>query len=385
MAAWSAWTPLARSAPSPTPEPISGLSAQRAEAERGKIYWAGLAYSNWLDGLAEKSGSEFLQRPVFDRVTWMRLLACAASLALIAALTGWFLWFVRRRAGEIDSNQHQSWLALAAAAIRKPLALIVWVIGGFLASMPIVAGIASPTRRVELADGLTAILYAGRVIAILWLIFQTIRAIEKRMRHWAQQSGSVLNNVLVPVAGQTLRLAVPLLAVLLLLPLLTLTFVAVRTWDLRRLIVPITYFIEKPFQNWSRKSDQILGTVFLYLDYQVPLGELREEVKRLVDKNENWDRKVCGVQVTDTKPNTIEVRVLMSSLNAGKNFDLRCQVREGLIEFLRSQYPESLPRVRMEMGRLDESPALEARHASTLEGKEHERGPSAPGLKKSAS
>ena len=164
---------------------------------------------------------------------------------------------------------------------------------------------------------------------------------------------------------------------------ITLTFVSVRTWDLRRLIVPITYFIEKPFQNWSRKSDEILGTIFLYLDYQVPLGELREELKRLVEKNENWDRKVCGLQVTDTKPNTIEVRALVSSLNAGKNFDLRCQVREGLIEFLRSRYPESLPRVRMAMQRLEESAAPEARHASTVEGEEHERGPSAPGLEKS--
>jgi small-conductance mechanosensitive channel len=74
---------------------------------------------------------------------------------------------------------------------------------------------------------------------------------------------------------------------------ITLTFVSLRTWDLRRLIVPITCFIEKPFQNWSRKSAEILGTIFLYLDYQVPLGELREELKRLVEKNENWDRKVC--------------------------------------------------------------------------------------------
>ncbi len=76
----------------------------------------------------------------------------------------------------------------------------------------------------------------------------------------------------------------------------------------------------------------------------MPLGELREELKRLLEKNPNWDGKVCGLQVTDTKPNTIEVRALVSSEDAGKGFDLRCQVREGLIEFLRSRYPESLPR-----------------------------------------
>ncbi len=165
---------------------------------------------------------------------------------------------------------------------------------------------------------------------------------------------------------------------------ITLTFVSVRTWDLRRLIVPITYFIEKPFQNWSRKSDQILGTIFLYLDYQVPLGELREQLKRLVEENANWDRKVCGLQVTATKPNTIEVRALVSSLNAGKNFDLRCEVREGLIEFLRRRYPESLPRVRMTLQRQDDAVAAPpAAHHGAVEGKEHERGPTAPGLEKS--
>ena len=88
--------------------------------------------------------------------------------------------------------------------------------------MPIVAGIASRSPRLFFVNTLTALLYAGRVIAVLWLIFQASRAFEKRMRRWAQASGSVLNNVVVPVAGQTLRLAVPLLAVILLLPLLDL-------------------------------------------------------------------------------------------------------------------------------------------------------------------
>ncbi|MEO8440147.1 MAG: hypothetical protein ABI540_08000 [Spartobacteria bacterium] len=180
------------------------------------MYRAGLAYSGWLDHRAEASGSEFLQQRVFDRVT--RLLACLGSLAVIAALSGWILWFVRMRVGAIESQEHQSWLALAAAAIRKPLALLIWVIGGFLAFMPIISGISSRGDRLFLANLLTALLYAGRVIAVLWLIFQGIRALEKRLRHWAQKTGSVLNNVIVPVVGQTLRLAVPLLAVILLLP-----------------------------------------------------------------------------------------------------------------------------------------------------------------------
>ena len=145
--------------------------------------------------------------------------------------------------------------------------------------------------------------------------------------------------------------------------------------------MPITYFIEKPFQNWSRNSDEILGAIFLSLDYHVPLGAVREDLNRLVEKNENWDHKVCGLQVTDTKPHMIEVRAVVSSLNASRNFDLRCQVREGLIEFLRSRFPESLPRVRIATEELHEAPDLEKPHASKVEGEEHERGPSAPGLK----
>jgi hypothetical protein len=112
------------------------------------------------------------------------------------------------------------------------------------------------------------------------------------------------------------------------------------------MILPITYFIEKPFQNWSRVSSELLGTVILYLDYQVPLDELRVELKRLVENNPKWDRKVCALQVTDTKPNAVEVRALVSSTDSGNAFDLRCEVRDRLIQFLRRHHPESLPRVR---------------------------------------
>jgi small-conductance mechanosensitive channel len=164
---------------------------------------------------------------------------------------------------------------------------------------------------------------------------------------------------------------------------ITLTYVTVRTWDLRRLILPITYFIEKPFQNWSRVSTELLGTVILYLDYQVPLGELRKELKRLVESNPRWDRKVCGLQVTDTKQSTIEVRALVSSTDPGKTFDLRCDVREGLIEFLRRHHPESLPKVRNVD--VDESSETQRRKrkdddALSPSGKEHERGSKAPGV-----
>jgi small-conductance mechanosensitive channel len=127
---------------------------------------------------------------------------------------------------------------------------------------------------------------------------------------------------------------------------ITLTYVVVMIWDLRRLVLPITYFIEKPFQNWTRTSAELLGTVFLYLDYSVPMSALRAELTRILNASSLWDRKVSVLQVTDSKERTIEVRALMSAKNAGDAFDLRCEVREKLVDFLQKNFPESLPRVR---------------------------------------
>jgi small-conductance mechanosensitive channel len=479
----------AASQPSTTAQSDLQLPAQSAGVERSKIYRAGAVYSQWLDQVAENSGNAFLQRQIVGRVTWMRLLSAAGALVVLSLLAGSFVWIVRRRAGEIQSKQHQSWLALSASAIRKPFALFLLMCGGALALTPIVAGIVSRPTRLFFAGALTDIFYAGSIIALLWLVFRAIRALGKRMHLWAERTANLLAKVIVPILEQALQLAVPLLGIILLLPVLrlpeawtwvtekglgillivalsflivrginavqaavlsrhridvpdnasarrihtqvsvirkvivtavviiatgsilmlfdpvrqfgtsilasagiagvvigfaaqktlgnvlagiqialtqplliddivvvegefgqieeiTLTYVTVRTWDLRRMILPITYFVEKPFQNWSRVSTEVLGTVILYLDYQVPLDELRVELKRLVENNPKWDRKVCGLQVTDTKQNTVEVRALVSSTDPGKAFDLRCEVREGLIRFLQRHHPESLPRVR---------------------------------------
>ncbi|CAH0216983.1 Miniconductance mechanosensitive channel MscM [Pedobacter sp. Bi27] len=130
---------------------------------------------------------------------------------------------------------------------------------------------------------------------------------------------------------------------------ITLTYVVVNIWDQRRLILPITYFIEKPFQNWTRVSADLLGTVFLYLDYTIPIEPMRQELSRLLDANPLWDKRVNVVQVTDsTKDGAIEVRFLMSASNSSRAFDLRCHVREAMISFIQRNYPESLPKQRLE-------------------------------------
>src|SRR4030095_548351 len=404
------------------------------------------------------------------------------------------------------------------------LVFFLLMCGGAFALMPLATGIIGRTTRIFYVSTLTAILYAGWIIAVLWLLFRAVLAFEKRMTEWANRTGTLIGKVIIPIVGHTARPAVPLLGIILLLPLLrlpenwtwasekgfgilliiafsvlivrgvnevqaalmsrhrwdapdnlsarkiftqvsvirkiivtavvivatgsilmmfdpvrqfgssilasagiagivigfaaqktlgnvlagiqialtqplliddivvvegefgqieeiTLTYVIVRTWDLRRLVFPITYFVEKPFQNWSRVSTDLLGTVILYLDYQVPMAELREELKRLIENNPKWDRKVCGLQVTDAKQSTIEVRALVSSADPGKAFDLRCEVREGLIQFLCRNYPESLPRIRVEEPSDKETQRRKQKDGATTSGKEHERGSKSPGVR----
>ena len=130
---------------------------------------------------------------------------------------------------------------------------------------------------------------------------------------------------------------------------ITLTYVVIRIWDLRRLIVPISYFIEKPFQNWTRTSADLLGTVFIYADYTIPIAEIRKELQRILDGTELWDKKVSALQVTDATKEVIEIRALMSASDSSAAWNLRCLVREKLIEFMQEQFPESLPRARVEL------------------------------------
>jgi small-conductance mechanosensitive channel len=133
---------------------------------------------------------------------------------------------------------------------------------------------------------------------------------------------------------------------------ITLTYVVVRIWDLRRLIVPITYFIEKPFQNWTRVTADILGTVFLYVDYTVPIDSVREQLQRILKDSTLWDGKVCVLQVTNTSERTVELRALMSAADASTAWSLRCEVREKLVEFIKTKYPQALPRLRAELHEL---------------------------------
>lgn len=127
------------------------------------------------------------------------------------------------------------------------------------------------------------------------------------------------------------------------------TYVVVRIWDLRRLVVPLSYFIEKPFQNWTRRSADILGTVFIYTDYTVPVDEIRAQLHVALQSSSKWDGKVWGLQVTNASEHTVELRALMSAPDSGTAWDLRCEIREKMIRYLQEKYPDSLPKARAEL------------------------------------
>jgi small-conductance mechanosensitive channel len=130
---------------------------------------------------------------------------------------------------------------------------------------------------------------------------------------------------------------------------ITTTYVVVRIWDQRRLIVPFSQFIDQPFQNWTRTGAEILGTVFIYADYTVPVQAVREKLEGIVKGCPNWDGRVVGLQVTDARERTVELRALVSAADSSKAWDLRCEVREQLIRYLQESYPESLSRTRVEL------------------------------------
>ncbi len=128
---------------------------------------------------------------------------------------------------------------------------------------------------------------------------------------------------------------------------ITLTYVVVKIWDERRLMLPVNYFLEKPFQNWTRSSADIMGTVFFYVGYDLPVQAIRDFVPTILKDNPNWDKRVFNVQITNTNELYKEMRILVSSSDASKNWDLRVEVREKVIDFIQANYPDCFAKVRL--------------------------------------
>lgn len=130
---------------------------------------------------------------------------------------------------------------------------------------------------------------------------------------------------------------------------ITLSYVVVRIWDERRLILPTSYFTTTPFQNWTKTGSSVLGTVEIDVDWSVPIDEMRSELTRVVEGSDLWDRRVVGLQVIDATGGSVRVRALISAADSSAQWDLRCLVRERLVTWLQSQYPSARPRTRAEI------------------------------------
>ncbi len=212
--------------------------------------------------------------------------------------------------------------------LTRALATVIVIVGASLALLTfpgargIGAGLLASAGVIGLAAGLAAKPILGNLLAGLQIAFtQPIR----------------LDDVVI-VEGEWGRIEE-----------IARTFVVVALWDQRRLMVPLQYFIEKPFQNWTRASSQLLGTAFLWVDYGMPLEPLRAELRRVCEAAPQWDRRVCVIQVTDTSERAMQLRVLVSASDSSRAWDLRCLVRERLIEFIQREQPQFLPRLRADL------------------------------------
>lgn len=130
---------------------------------------------------------------------------------------------------------------------------------------------------------------------------------------------------------------------------ITSAYVVVRIWDQRRLVVPLQYWVEKPFQNWTRRTSEIIGSVFLWVDYRMPLAPLRDALRGACESAKEWDHRFCILQVTEAGERAVQLRALVTAANASDAWDLRCHVREQLLDFMQREYPQFLPRMRAEI------------------------------------
>jgi small-conductance mechanosensitive channel len=254
------------------------------------------------------------------------------------------------------------------------IATMAWVV---ILTADVVSDVIAARFRVDVQDNLAARKVQTQVqmlrrifavvvilltLAIMLLTIPQVQSIGASLLASAGLAGLVLGVAMKPtlenlVAGVQLALSQPFRiedAVIVenewgWIEEITSTYVVVRIWDLRRMVLPLSYFIQKPFQNWTRTTATLLGSVHLFVDYTVPVDELRKELERIVRTTDKWLGNVCVLQVVEATEQSMQLRALADARDAGIAWDLRCYIREHLIKFLQERYPESLPKIRAEL------------------------------------
>jgi small-conductance mechanosensitive channel len=288
------------------------------------------------------------------RRPWAALLLAVSNLTALSWIHGDGGVELARNALRIAVVAAAAWLVVRMLLVAEDLAFRRLRI-----DVPNNRRVRRARTQVSLLRRLTAVVITVLVLATIFTTFTPLRTLGASLFASAGVAGVVvglaaqatLNNVLagvqlawtdtlrfddiVVVEGQWGRIEE-----------LTLTFVVVHLWDERRLVLPTTYFTKTPFENWSRQETRVLGSVELHLDFRAPVAALRAETRRLVEASPLWDRREWVLQVIDTTPATMVVRVLASSADAPSSWDLRCELREALIAFLTNRYPDAFPRIR---------------------------------------
>lgn len=264
----------------------------------------------------------------------------------------------------IGGVRHMNGLALIAGTCWLAVTAIQALANGIVARHPadvednLTARRIATQARVLARTAMTGVVMTG--VAMMLMTFPGARQVGASLLASAGVVGIVAGIAARPVfsnmiAGLQIALAQPIRIddVLIIegewgrVEEITSTYVVLRIWDERRLIIPLQWFIEHPFQNWTRTSSAILGTVFLHADYRLPLEPLRAELQRVLDTAPEWDKRVGVLQLTDVTERTIQIRVLVSARSSGLAFDLRCRVREALVSFIQREHPDCLPQVRI--------------------------------------
>ncbi len=369
-----------------------------------------LVLLGWIHGLSfalslliRQAGPQGLVDPVLGVVIWAYRLSVVGALCWLLSRVGRLIeTFLVSLSTRAETSWDDLLLPLAGKAVRRALPLLALILGApaLSVSPPVAEMVRNATsllliavvafilfqtvdaaasfilrqHRIDVSDNLQARSIYTQVVVLkkvamatigiftlasMLMVFDSVRQFGASILASAGIAGIVIGfaaqrSIATLLAGFQIALTQPIRVddVVIVenewgrVEDITLTYVVVRIWDLRRLVVPITYFIEQPFQNWTRSSADILGTVFLYADYTLPLAALRAELTRLLEASQYWDGKVNVLQVTDAKEHSLEIRALASAADASLAWDLRCEIREKLIAFVQQNYPESLPRLR---------------------------------------
>ena len=269
--------------------------------------------------------------PRIRHITGLIFIA-AVTWLVIRAIAGFTDTIVSLRPLTASDNLHARRIQTQARVLARSLMFIALLIGGSLMLMtfPEVRAVGASLLASAGLAGIVAGVAARPVLSNLIAGIQL--ALSQPLR---------LDDVLI-VQGEWGRVEE-----------ITGTYVVIAIWDQRRLVVPLQWFIENPFQNWTRNTSELIGTVFWWVDYGMPLAPLREELNRLCQEASEWDGRISLLQVTDTTERTMQLRALVTSQDSGKNFDLRCKIREGLIAYMQANFPQHLPRERNELNGLE--------------------------------